>query len=84
MSQVEPMPSDMVNKGFTHYDVEDKRSPSCLGSCSTSGHAGKGDYDVLQFNSNSPDGVNGTINLLNNDLALKGVSRITMSDYPRM
>ncbi|MEO5585993.1 MAG: hypothetical protein ABIQ75_11095, partial [Flavobacteriales bacterium] len=81
MSQVEPMLIDMVNKGFIHYDVEDKRVtilPRLLQHIRSS--AGKQDYDVLQFNSNSPDGVNGTINLLNNDLALKGVSRITMSD----
>jgi hypothetical protein len=38
--------------------------------------AGKQDYDVLQFNSNSDDGVNATLNLLNYDLALKGVARI--------
>lgn len=81
MSQVEPMLIDMVNKGFIHYDVEDKRvtiMPRLMQHIRSS--AGKVDYDVLQFNSNSPDGVNGTINLLNNDLALKGVSRITMSD----
>lgn len=81
MPQVVPMLIDMANKGFLHYDIDDERVtilPRLLQHIRSS--AGKVDYDVLQFNSNSTDGVNGTINLLNNDLALKGVSRITLSD----
>ena len=81
MSQVKPMLIDMANKGYLLYEVEDDRVtllPRLLQHILSS--AGRMDYDVLQFNSNSPDGVNGTINLLNNDLALKGVSRITLSD----
>jgi hypothetical protein len=81
MSQVTPMLIDLANKGFLDYDVESGRvhvKPRLLQHILSS--AGKVDYDVLQFNSNSPDGVNGTINLLNNDLALNGVSRITVSD----
>src|SRR5690606_9747699 len=77
MSQVKPMLIDMANKGYLLYEVEDDRVtllPRLLQHILSS--AGRMDYDVLQFNSNSPDGVNGTINLLNNDLALKGVSRI--------
>jgi hypothetical protein len=79
--QVIPMLVDMANKGFVQYDPQEERVkvlPRLLQHLRSS--AGKMDYDVLQFNSNSPDGVNGTINLLNNDLALKGVSRITLSD----
>jgi hypothetical protein len=81
MSQVAPMLVDLANKGFIHYDMDEERVtilPRLKQHILSS--AGKVDYDVLQFNSNSPDGVNGTINLLNNDLALKGVSRITLSD----
>lgn len=81
MTQVVPMLVDMANKGFIHYDAEDEWVtilPRLLQHILSS--AGKVDYDVLQFNSTSEDGVNGTINLLNNDLALKGVSRITLSD----
>lgn len=81
MSQVKPMLIDMANKGFLHYDVEEDRVtllPRLKQHILSS--AGRMDYDVLQFNSNSSDGVNGTINLLNNDLALKGVSRVTLSD----
>ena len=81
MSQVVPMLVDLANKGFVHYDIDEERVtvlPRLKQHILSS--AGKVDYDVLQFNSNSQDGVNGTINLLNNDLAIKGVSRITLSD----
>jgi len=81
MSQVVPMLIDLANKGYIDYDVEtetvrvkDRLKEHILAS------AGKRDYDVIQFNSNSEDGVNATLNLLNYDLALKGVSRIVVSD----
>ncbi|HEX2616762.1 MAG TPA: hypothetical protein VHL57_04420, partial [Flavobacteriales bacterium] len=81
MPQVVPMLIDMANKGYLDYDpdgevvhIKPRLREHILAS------AGKVDYDVLQFNSNSEDGVNGTINLLNNDLALKGVSRVIVSD----
>ncbi len=81
VSQVKPMLINLANMGFLKYDLEEERVsvlPRLLQHILSS--AGKVDYDVLQFNSNSPDGVNGTINLLNNDLALNGVSRILLSD----
>jgi hypothetical protein len=81
MSQVVPVLIDLANKGYIAYDIEDELvtvKPRLMEHILAS--AGKIDYDVLQFNSNSEDGVNGTINLLNNDLALKGVSRIILSD----
>jgi hypothetical protein len=81
MTQVTNMLIDMANKGFVDYDVDEGRvhvTPRLMQHILSS--AGRTDYDVLQFNSNSPDGVNGTINLLNNDLALKGVSTIILSD----
>ncbi len=79
--QVIPMLIDMANKGYIDYDLETEVvtvKPRLKEHVLAS--AGKVDYDVLQFNSNSEDGVNGTINLLNNDLALKGVARIVLSD----
>ncbi|MCB0795454.1 MAG: hypothetical protein KDB88_12015 [Flavobacteriales bacterium] len=72
---------DLANKGYLDYDVEEewvmvkprlKQHILC--------NAGKQDYDVLQINSNGENGVNGTLNLLNYDLALEGVSRIIVSD----
>lgn len=81
LEQVIPMLIDMANKGYIDYDPEEQHvhlKPRLREHILAS--AGKVDYDVLQFNSTSEDGVNGTINLLNNDLALKGVSRIVLSD----
>lgn len=81
LEQVIPMLIDMANKGYIDYDVDEQYvhlKPRLREHILAS--AGKVDYDVLQFNSTSDDGVNGTINLLNNDLVLKGVSRIILSD----
>lgn len=80
-SQLKPVLIDLANKGYLLYDTDDEMVtvlPRLRQHILSS--AGRVDYDALQFNSNSPDGVNGTINLLNNDLELKGVSRITLSD----
>lgn len=81
VGQVKLMLINLANMGFLEYDAEEehvKVLPRLKQHILSS--AGKVDYDVLQFNSNSPDGLNGTINLLNNDLSLKGVSRIQLSD----
>ncbi len=79
--EVIPLLIDMANKGYLDYDpetewvdVRPRLRQHILNS------AGKQDYDVLQFNSNVDDGVNATLNLLNYDLAMKGVARIQMSD----
>lgn len=80
-SQVKPILIDMANKGYVLYEAEEERVtvlPRLRQHILSS--AGRVDYDVLQFNSNAKDGVNGIINLLNNDLELKGVARITVSD----
>lgn len=72
---------DMANKGYLKYDPETEQvevQPRLRQHILN--NAGKQDYDVLQFNSKSEDGVNATINLLNYDLAMKGVSSIVMSD----
>ncbi len=75
-----PMIIDMANKGYLSYDPETEwveSTPRLRQHILNS--AGKQDYDVLQFNSNS-DSMNATVNLLNYDLAIMGVSRIVMSD----
>jgi hypothetical protein len=79
--QVVPLLIDMANKGYLKYDPETewveilpRLRQHILNS------AGKQDYDVLQFNSNVDDGVNATLNLLNNDLTMRGVARIVVSD----
>lgn len=77
---VVPLLIDMANKGYLVYDPETEwvqTTPRLRQHILNS--AGKQDYDVLQINSNS-DSVNATVNLLNYDLAIMGVSRIVMSD----
>ena len=79
--EVIPLLIDMANKGYLEYDPENEWvtvRPRLRQHILNS--AGKQDFDVLQFNSNSDDGVNATLNLLNYDLALKGVARIIVSD----
>lgn len=78
---VVPMLIDMANKGYLLYDPESEwveTMPRLRQHILN--NAGKQDYDVLQINSNSDDGVNATLNLLNYDLAVKGVARIVVSD----
>ena len=79
--QVIPMMFDMAVKRYIDYDPETETVhilPRLKEHSQAS--ARRMDYDALQFNSDVPDGVNGTINLLNNDLVLKGVARIILSD----
>ncbi len=79
--QVITMLIDMANKGYLVYDTEHEWvevNPRLKQHILNS--AGKQDYDALQLNSNSDDGVNASLNLLNNDLTMKGVSRILLSD----
>jgi hypothetical protein len=79
--QVIPMLIDMAIKGYLIYDSENEWvevTPRLYQHILNS--AGRKDYDALQFNSNSEDGTNATLNLLNNDLTMKGVARVLMSD----
>jgi hypothetical protein len=78
---VVPLLIDMANKGYLDYDPETevvqvlpRLRQHILNS------AGKLDYDAIQFNSSVDDDVNATINLLNNDLTMRGVATILMSD----
>lgn len=78
---VVPLLIDMHNKGYLTYDPETEWvevSPRLRQHILN--NAGKQDYDALQFNSTVDDNVNATLNLLNNDLMMKGVSTILMSD----
>lgn len=79
--QVIPLLFDLAVKRYITYDAETEQVhvlPRLAEHILSS--ARKTDYDVLQFVSDAEGGVNGTLNLLNNDLALKGVARIIMSD----
>ncbi|NNK81250.1 MAG: hypothetical protein HKO93_07115, partial [Flavobacteriales bacterium] len=46
--------------------------------------AGKRDYDILLFNSDIATEANASLNLINYDLLLKGVSKINLSDSQRV
>lgn len=80
-SAVVPLLIDMHNKGYLLYDpetewveVQPRLRQHILNS------AGKQDYDAIQFNSTVDDNANATLNLLNNDLTMRGVATILMSD----
>lgn len=72
---------DLSNKGFVYYDIETgyiTMRPKLYNTLMR--NAGKLDYDVLLLNSNVKRGNNGQINLLNNNLLLKGIRQIHVSD----
>lgn len=71
----------MANKGFVSYN-EDRKEVTLKEKLYNFllAKAGRIDYDVIQFNSDVQDKVNGVLNLNSYDLLLKGVSRITISD----
>ena len=79
--QITSLMIDMANKGYLNYDVETEwveTAPRLREHILNS--AEKRDYDALQFNSEMDGSVNASINLLNNDLTLVGVTRILVSD----
>ena len=78
---VVPLLIDMANKGYLKFDPETEWvevMPRLRQHILNS--AGKQDYDALQFNSNLDEGANATLNLLNYDLAVRGVASIVVSD----
>ncbi|MBK9176847.1 MAG: hypothetical protein IPM46_11045 [Flavobacteriales bacterium] len=78
---VVPLLIDMHNKGYLIYDPETEWvevAPRLRQHILN--NAGKQDYDAIQFNSTVDDNVNATLNLLNNDLTMRGVATILMSD----
>jgi len=83
--QIHLMLIDLNNKGFLSYDIDDRMctlKPKLQNYISAS--AGRIDYDVLQFNSTAGDGRNGQLNLLNNNLLLKGIQSVTVSDSQKV
>ncbi|HNI06421.1 MAG TPA: hypothetical protein PL010_17500, partial [Flavobacteriales bacterium] len=79
--QVIALLMDLAVRRYLTYDAETEQVhvlPRLREHIFNSG--GRMDYDVLQFNSNADAGVNATLNLLNNDLALQGVAKIILSD----
>lgn len=79
--QVQVMLYNFAEKGFIVYNFEEgivalkDRIYNYINA-----KAGKTDYDVIQFNSIISSKSNGTLNLLNNELKLRGVARIYLSD----
>ncbi len=72
---------DLSNKGFLLYDI-DRRIIKPLPKLENyiANNNERKDFDILQFNSNVPNGENATWNLLNNDFQLKGVDMFYISD----
>lgn len=72
---------DLANQGFLNMDLETRM---CELTSKTSNYlrnaAGKRDFDVIQFISQAPNGINGAISLLNGRLKLEGVSPFQVSD----
>ncbi len=72
---------DLTNKGFIDYDIASQMvhvRQKLFDYISAAG--GNIDYDVIIFNSDVKNGDNAELNLVNFDLALKGVSQILLSD----
>ncbi|HOY30317.1 MAG TPA: hypothetical protein PKW80_00415 [Bacteroidales bacterium] len=80
-SQVQALLLNFAEKGFIIYNIDDgvvvlkDRIYNYINAKS-----GKTDYDVIQFNSVISAQNNGTLNLLNNELKLRGVARVHLSD----
>ncbi|HET6243675.1 MAG: hypothetical protein H0V01_05245 [Bacteroidetes bacterium] len=81
MSQVSPMLLNLANQGFLQYDIE--RQLVIIKDklfWYLDANAEKRDYDVIEFNSDISGKANATLNLLNYDLTIRGVSQIFLSD----
>ena len=72
-------------KGFVRYDVK-SRSVEILPKAEeyVLNHKKKRDFDVIQFESIVPDGMNAELDLLTNDIRLVGVDRIWLSDSQKV
>jgi hypothetical protein len=81
LPQVESMMLSLSGMGFMSYDIDNNKVylKEKLYNFLLA-NAGKVDYDVLQFNSITNGESNATLNLLNFDLKLNGVSTIYLSD----
>jgi hypothetical protein len=81
LAQTQALLINLASMGFIAYDIEGNKVflKEKLYNFLLS-RAGKIDYDVLQFNSITTTESNATINLLNFDLKLNGVSKVSLSD----
>jgi len=80
-SQAKKMLIMLTNQGFIEYDIEqDQITVRKKLEDYVMNRAGKHDYDAILFNSRVDKGENANLNLINYDMLLKGVSRITLSD----
>ena len=81
VTQVRHVLLNLTFLGIIKYDFEDdlvtvpKRFFDYVSS-----HAGRIDYDVISFNSDTKGSDNASLNLLNNELKIHGVSQIQLSD----
>ena len=81
MEQVAPMLLDLSNLGFVSYNTENQKvyvKDKLFEYLEA--NAQKRDYDVIEFNSDIAGKPNATLNLLNFDLTMRGVSKIFLSD----
>ncbi len=72
---------DLANQGFLQMDLETLEcsiEPKALKFLQNA--AGRRDYDVIRFISQAPNGVNGSLSLLNGRLRLDGVMPFQVSD----
>ena len=79
--QSETMLYNLSIQGFIDYNGKDKYAivnPKLYKYIQDK--AGKSDYDVIQISSNVNRDMNGTLNLENNEIKLKGVRFFTLSD----
>ncbi len=81
LPQIQALMLKMANMGFISYDINrDKVTLKEKLENFLLSRAGKKDYDVIQIVSKTESESNATINLLNFDLKLNGVSSVYLSD----
>jgi len=72
---------NLTNMGFLDFDfAEDRVFIKEKVFDYLAANAGKQDYDVIKFRSNTKNNKNASLNLLNNDLNINGVRSIFLSD----
>ncbi len=83
--QLRPVVAKLSNSGMLAYNAEDDRilvKDRLLNYITN--RAGKSDYDVISFHSAIPGTANASINLLNNDMTVRGVESILLSDSQKV
>ena len=81
MGQVSPMLLNLATQGFLQYDIDKERvliKDKLFYYLEA--NAQKRDYDAIELNSDIAGKANATLNLLNFDLTMRGVSQIFLSD----